>query len=355
MDERILELMLAMRSLNASDLHITVGVRPQYRIFGKMRAADMPALSPDDSRNMIYSLLNEEQRQRLEQEKELDCSVGIPGESRYRINVFFQRDSVAGAIRRLPYEIPSFDELGLPPKVLCELCERSRGMILVTGPTGSGKSTTLAAMIDYINDNFHKHIICVEDPIEYLHNHRQSVVNQREVGQDTREFGEALRHVLRQDPDVVQIGEMRDLETIRSMLTVAETGHLALSTLHTNDTVTTINRIIDVFPHDQQEQTRVQLSFVLEAVIAQLLLPVAQGQGLALAYEIMEVNPAIRNLIRENQIDQVYSHLQMGRGTGMKTMNASLAELVKARKITEGTAWSKCTNAKELAALLEAS
>ncbi len=353
MDERVLKLMLAMRSLNASDLHITVGVRPQYRVFGKMRAADMPTLTPDDSKTMIYSLLNDEQRQRLEQQKELDCSVGIAGESRYRINVFFQRDSVAAAIRRLPYEIPSFDELGLPPKALCELCERSRGMILVTGPTGSGKSTTLAAMIDYINDNFHKHVICVEDPIEYLHSHRQSVVNQREVGQDTRGFGEALRHVLRQDPDVVQIGEMRDLETIRSMLTVAETGHLALSTLHTNDAVTTINRIIDVFPHDQQEQTRVQLSFVLEAVIAQLLLPVSDGQGLVLAYEIMVVNPAMRNLIRENQIDQIYSHLQMGRGAGMKTMNASLAELVRARKITEGMAWSKCTNAKELAALLE--
>lgn len=352
MDERALKLMSAMRTMNASDLHITVGVSPQYRIFGKMHPADMPRLTPEDSKAMVYSLLNEEQQQRLEEEKELDCSVGIAGESRYRINVFYQRDSVAAAIRRLPYEIPDFEELGLPAHIVRELCEKSRGMILVTGPTGSGKSTTLAAMIDYINRTSRKHIICVEDPIEYLHSHKQSVVNQREVGQDTRQFGEALRHILRQDPDVVQIGEMRDLETIRSMLTVAETGHLALSTLHTNDTVTTINRIIDVFPHDQQEQVRVQLSFVLEAVIAQQLLPLADAQGVVLAYEIMVVNPAIRNLIRESEIDQIYSHLQMGKTAGMKTLNASLAELVRAGKISENAAWSKCTNVKEFAALL---
>jgi len=345
--------MSAMKELNASDLHITVGVSPQYRIFGKMQPADMPALRPEDTREMVYSLLSEEQRRRLERDKELDCSVGIAGESRYRINVFFQRGSVAAAIRRLPYEIPTFEQLGLPGDVLRQLCRKSRGMVLVTGPTGSGKSTTLAAMIDYINTTSRQHVICIEDPIEYLHSHKQGVVNQREVGQDTLEFRFALRHVLRQDPDVVQIGEMRDLETIRAMLTVAETGHLALSTLHTNDTVTSINRIIDVFPHDQQEQARVQLSFVLEAVIAQQLLPSLDEEGLVLAYEIMVVNPAIRNLIRENQIDQIYSHLQMGRGAGMKTMNASLAELVRAGRISEATAWSRCTNIKELASLLD--
>jgi len=354
MDERIRKLMRAMKDLHATDLHITVGVRPQYRIFADIQPADCPPLTPEDARTMIYSLINDQQRRRLEREKELDCSVGIAGESRYRINVFFQRGSIAAALRRLPFEVPGLDELGLPADVLRNLCQKSRGMVLVTGPTGSGKSTTLAAMIGYINRNFCKHIICVEDPIEYLHNHRKSIVEQREVGQDTHSFASALKHILRQDPDVVQIGEMRDMETMSSMLTVAETGHLALSTLHTNTAVSTINRIIDVFPHDQQEQVRVQLSFVLEAVIAQQLLPTAAGRGVVLAYEIMVVNPAIRNLVRERQIEQIYSHLQMGREAGMKTMNACLAELVESGKITKQTARSKCTDLKELTSLLKA-
>ena len=347
MHEKLRKWMSAMKSLNASDLHITVGIAPQYRIFGQIKPADSERIMPADAEGLIMSLLNDEQRDRFQRQKELDCSVSIAGESRYRINVFYQRDSTAAAIRRLPFEIPEFEPLGLPAQLLQSLCERSRGMILVTGPTGCGKSTTLAAMIDYINRNFSQHIICVEDPIEYLHRHKKSVVNQREVGQDTLGFATALKHVLRQDPDVVQIGEMRDLETIRAMLTVAETGHLALSTLHTNNTVSTINRIIDVFTPDQQEQVRLQLSFVLEAIIAQQLLPAADGQGVVLAYEIMTASPAIRNMIREKAVDQIYSHIQMGKGAGMLTMNESLARLVARGRIAEQAARAKCTDVKD--------
>lgn len=353
MDEQLRKLLANMKTREASDLHLTVGVPPQYRIYGSLEPLDMDPLKPEDVERMVLSMLNKRQRQTLESDKELDCSVGIAGQGRYRVNVFFQRNSLATAIRRLPYEIPDFEELGLPPAIMRRLSEANRGMVLVTGPTGSGKSTTLAAMINHVNRNFRKHVVCVEDPIEYLHSHNKSVVNQREVGQDTLEFRKALRHILRQDPDVVQIGEMRDLETIKAMLTVAETGHLALSTLHTNDAVSTINRIIDVFPYEQQEQIRIQLSFVLEAVIAQQLVPRKDNDGLVLAYEIMVANPAVRNLIREKEVDQIYSQIQMGKGAGMKTINASLAELVRMGKISEITARSRCTNAKELESLLK--
>ncbi len=354
MDDTLNKMLTEMQSQNASDLHITVGVPPQYRIFGTLQPLEgYPELTPDDTKKMIYSMLSDEQIKSFEKDKELDCSVGLRGEGRYRVNVFYQRDSAAAAIRRLPFDIPQFESLGLPADVMRELSEKNRGMILVTGPTGSGKSTTLASMIDYINSNFRKHIICVEDPIEYLHNHKKCVIVQREVGQDTNDFKIALRHILRQDPDVVQIGEMRDLESIRSMLTVAETGHLALSTLHTNDTTSTINRIIDAFPHEQQQQMRIQLSFVLQAVIAQQLMPMRGGKGMVLAYEVLVVNHAIRNLIREKDIGQIYSQLQMGKGSGMQTMNACLANLVKEGKITEATALTRCTNMKEMSSLLK--
>ncbi len=353
MEEMLEKLLAEMEEKNASDLHITVGVPPQYRVFGTLEPqADYPKLGRDDTERIIYSMLSEKQIADFKRDRELDCSIGLTGKGRYRVNVFLQRDSVATAIRRLPYDIPQFEELGLPAPVLRQLCEKNRGMILLTGPTGSGKSTSLAAMVDYINQNFRKHIISVEDPIEYLHYHNKCVINQREVGQDTSEFRIALRHILRQDPDVVQIGEMRDIETIRSMLTVAETGHLAFSTLHTNDTISTVNRIIDVFPHEQQQQVRIQLSFVLQAVIAQQLLPMRGGEGRALACEVMVVNPAIRNLIREEDISQIYSQLQMGREAGMQTMNASLAELVKGGLITESTALSRCSDVKEMNSLL---
>ncbi len=354
MEDTLQQLLFGMEAADASDLHITVGVPPQYRVFSTLEPQDgFPVLKSADTERMLYSMLTEDQKKQFETNKELDCSIGIEGVGRYRVNVFWQRGSIAAAIRRLPYRIPRFEELGLPVEIMKSLAEKNRGMILVTGPTGSGKSTTLAALLGHINRNFHKHIICIEDPIEYLHNHEKCVVVQREVGEDTREFKVALRHILRQDPDVVQIGEMRDVESIASMLTVAETGHLALSTLHTNDTTSTINRIIDVFPHDQQQQVRIQLSFVLLAVIAQQLLPAHDGKGMVLAYEVMVVNPAIRNLIREQDIAQIYSQLQMGQSTGMRTMNASLAALVKSGKITEPTARLRSTNVRELDTLLK--
>ncbi len=353
MEEMLGKLLSEMVDKDASDLHITVGVPPQYRIFGTLQPqTDLPVLTPEDTERLTFSILSNEQRAAFKKEKELDCSIGIEGKGRYRINVFYQRGSVACAIRRLPYKIPRFEELGLPADVMRELSGKNRGMILVTGPTGSGKSTTLAAMINQINQNYHKHIICVEDPIEYQHSHEKCVINQREVGQDTSEFRIALRHILRQDPDVVQIGEMRDVESIGAMLTVAETGHLAFSTLHTNDTISTVNRIIDVFPHDQQQQVRVQLSFVLQAVIAQQLVPASDGRGRVLAAEVLVVNPAIRNLIREEQISQIYSQLQMGGASGMQTMNACLAGLVRTGKITESTALARCSDLKEMKTLL---
>jgi twitching motility protein PilT len=353
MDERIQSLMAQMEDKDASDLHVTAGTPPQFRRFGELTPADMPKLTNEDTEEMIHSLLNEEQLKVLEQDKELDCSVSLPGEGRFRLNVFYQRGAVGAALRRLPYNIPAFEDLGLPPGVMKKLSEKNSGLILVTGPTGSGKSTTMAAAIDHVNRHFHKHIICVEDPIEYLHSHKSSIVNQREVGDDTHRFADALKHVLRQDPDVVQIGEMRDLETIQTVLTVAETGHLAFSTLHTNSAVTTVNRVIDVFPSDQQEQVRVQLSFVLQAVIAQQLLPTANGNGRALACEILVMTPAMRNLIREAQVDQLYSHLQMGKGEGMRTMNQSLADLVLSGKVSESEARYASPDLKELNRLLK--
>lgn len=321
------ELLELMVKSNASDLHITTGSPPRIRVDGKLVPLNMPPLTASDTKELCYSILTDAQKHKFEENLELDLSFGIKGLSRFRANIFMQRGAVAAAIRQIPWQIKSFKELGLPD-VINELVKKPRGLILVTGATGSGKSTTLAAMIDRINEERPDHIITIEDPIEYLHPHKKALINQREVNADTKSFKDALKYVLRQDPDVVLIGEMRDLETIEAALTVAETGHLTLATLHTNTAVQTINRIIDVFPPHQQEQVRVQLSFVLEGIICQQLIPRKTGGGRVLAIEILIPNPAIRNLIREDKIHQIYSMMQTGQAKyGMQTMNQSLLEL----------------------------
>lgn len=321
------DLLKQMIDRGASDLHVTTGSPPRLRIDGKLIPIDHPPLTPVDTKNLCYSILTDAQKHRFEENNELDLSFGIKGLSRFRANIFMQRGAVAGAFRTIPFGIKTFNELGLP-EIINEMIKKPRGLIIVTGPTGSGKSTTLAAMVDRINEERYDHIITIEDPIEYLHSHKRSLINQREVNADTTSFKAALKYVLRQDPDVVLIGEMRDLETIEAALTVSETGHLTLATLHTNSAVQTINRIIDVFPPHQQEQIRVQLSFVLEGIISQQLIPKKTGQGRVLAVEILIPNPAVRNLIREDKIHQIYSIMQTGQArSGMQTMNQSLLEL----------------------------
>lgn len=323
----IYDLLKVMIEKGASDLHITTGSPPRLRIDGKLIPLDHPQLTPVETKTLSYSILTDAQKHKFEENNELDLSFGVKGLSRFRGNIFMQRGAVAGAFRTIPFEIKTFQDLGLP-EVVNDLVKRPRGLILCTGPTGSGKSTTLAAMVDRINSERFDHIITVEDPIEYLHGHKKCLINQREVHADTASFKAALRYVLRQDPDVVLIGEMRDLETIEAALTVSETGHLTLATLHTNSAVQTINRIIDVFPPHQQEQIRVQLSFVLEGVLSQQLIAKKSGKGRALAIELLVPNAAIRNLIREDKIHQVYSMMQTGQGkSGMQTMNSSLIEL----------------------------
>lgn len=321
------DLLKQMIERGASDLHVTTGSPPRLRIDGKLIPIDHPPLTPADTKNLCYSILTDAQKHRFEENNELDLSFGIKGLSRFRANIFMQRGAVAGAFRTIPFGIKTFTELGLP-EIINEIVKKPRGLVVVTGPTGSGKSTTLAAMVDRINEERYDHIITIEDPIEYLHGHKKSLINQREVNADTTSFKAALKYVLRQDPDVVLIGEMRDLETIEAALTVSETGHLTLATLHTNSAVQTINRIIDVFPSHQQEQIRVQLSFVLEGIISQQLIPKKSGQGRVLAVEILIPNPAVRNLIREDKIHQIYSIMQTGQArSGMQTMNQSLLEL----------------------------
>ncbi len=321
------DLLKQMIDRGASDLHITTGSPPRLRIDGKLIPIDHPPLTPVDTKNLCYSILTDAQKHRFEENNELDLSFGIKGLSRFRANIFMQRGAVAGAFRTIPFGIKTFNDLGLP-EIINELVKKPRGLIVVTGPTGSGKSTTLAAMVDRINEERYDHIITIEDPIEYLHGHKKSLINQREVNADTSSFKAALKYVLRQDPDVVLIGEMRDLETIEAALTVSETGHLTLATLHTNSAIQTINRIIDVFPSHQQEQIRVQLSFVLEGIISQQLIPKKTEQGRVLAVEILIPNPAVRNLIREDKIHQIYSIMQTGQAkSGMQTMNQSLLEL----------------------------
>jgi twitching motility protein PilT len=330
-----------------SDLHITTNTAPQIRVDGKLEPMDMPPLSPVETKQLCYSVLTEAQKHKFEEENELDLSFGVKGLSRFRGNVFIQRGAVAGVFRVIPYKILTFEELGLPP-VVKELAAKPRGLVLVTGPTGSGKSTTLASIIDRINMDRREHIVTVEDPIEYLHPHKGCLVNQREVGADTRSFKNALKYILRQDPDIVLVGELRDLETIESALTVAETGHLCFATLHTNSCVQTINRIIDVFPPYQQTQVRTQLSFVLEGVLSQTLIPRVGGTGRALALEVMIPNPAIRNLIREDKIHQIYSQMQVGQEKfGMQTMNQSLISLVSKRIISLDDALGRSTDPDE--------
>jgi twitching motility protein PilT len=351
---RIDQLLKVMMEKGGSDLHITSGSPPQLRIDGNLVPVKLPPLTPTETKTLCYSVLTEAQKKRFEEDQELDLSFGVKNVARFRANIFWQRGAVAGAFRTIPFEIRTVDQLGLPP-VVSDLARKPRGLVLVTGPTGSGKSTTLAAMIDLINTERRGHIITIEDPIEYLHPHKGCLVNQREVGADTSSFKKALKYILRQDPDVVLLGEMRDLETIEAALTTAETGHLCLATLHTNSTVQTVNRVIDVFPPHQQTQVRTQLSFVLEGVISQQLIPKAGKSGRALAMEVMVPNPAIRNLIREEKIHQVYSQMQIGQSKhGMQTLNQSLCELYQRREITLEEALGRSNDIDELKSMISA-
>ncbi len=343
------DLLTIMIERGASDLHITTGTPPQIRLHGKLTPlTQFERLTPQDTQRLAYSVLNEGQKQKFEEDNELDLSFGIQGLARFRCNVYRQRGAVASAIRVIPIKIRTFDELGLPP-IVEQLADRPKGLILVTGPTGSGKSTTLAAMVDKINTERTEHIMTIEDPIEFVHNHKRCLVNQREVFSDTQSFKNALKYILRQDPDVVLVGEMRDLETISAALTIAETGHLTLGTLHTNSCAQTINRIIDVFPTTQQSQVRAQLSLVLEGVLSQQLIPTPDGRGRVMSLEIMVTPPAIRNLIREEKIHQIYSAMQAGQKFGMQTMNQSLLDLVQKRKISREEALNRSTLPEELA------
>ena len=346
------ELLRKMIESGGSDLHITTNSAPMVRVHGVLRPLEYPELTPAETKQLAYSVLTDAQKHRFEETLELDFSFGIKGLSRFRANIFNQRGAVGAVFRSIPYEIRSFEELGLPA-VIEKLCEKPRGLILVTGPTGSGKSTTLAAMVDKVNRDRHEHIITVEDPIEYLHGHKGCIVNQREVHADTHNFANALRAALRQDPDVVLIGEMRDLETTETALRIAETGHLTFATLHTNSAASSINRIIDIFPSGQQAQIRTQLSMVLEGIVTQALLPKANGQGRALAMEVLVPNSAIRNLIREDKIHQVYSMMQTGQDKfGMQTFNQSLASLYFKKQITLEMATARSSNADELQDLI---
>ena len=348
------ELLRKLAELGGSDLHITTNTPPQVRVDGHLRQLDgYKALTSADTKELAYSVLTDAQKHRFEENLELDFSFGVKGLSRFRANIFNQRGAVGAVFRAIPYEIKPFEALGLPP-VVQKLCDKPRGLILVTGPTGSGKSTTLAAMIDKINSDRREHILTIEDPIEFLHNHKNCLVNQREVNADTRGFSEALRAALRQDPDVVLVGEMRDLETIESALRIAETGHLTFATLHTNSAASTINRIIDVFPSEQQSQIRAQLSIVLEGILCQALLPRADGHGRAMALEILVPNPAIRNLIREDKVHQIYSMMQTGQDKyGMQTFNQALATAYHKRMITMDMAMQRSSNQDELKELIE--
>lgn len=347
------QLLKIMVDEGGTDLHITTNSPPIIRVHGELKRIEHPALTPGETKQIIYSILNDNQKYKFEEQWELDFSFGIKGIARFRANVFMQRGAVAGAFRRIPYEIWSFEKLGLPP-VVATMANKARGLVLVTGPTGSGKTTTLAAMIDKINKERSVHIITIEDPIEYLHSHRKALINQRELHADTKGFAEALRSALREDPDVVLIGEMRDLETIQSAITIAETGHLTFGTLHTNSASQTINRIIDVFPPHQQDQIRTQLSMNIEGIVTQALLPKADGRGRCLGVEVLAPSPAIRHLIRDNKIHQIYSSMQTGQEKyGMITFNQSLANLYFKREITQELAMSMSHNQEELIELIK--
>jgi twitching motility protein PilT len=351
-DVSVQELLTKVLQLDASDLHLTAGARPTVRLHGDLKPLEeYPPMQPEQLRRMIYSILQQRHRERLEQDLELDTSYSLPGKARFRVNVYFQRDAIGAAFRLIPFVIRTVEELGLPPQV-DDFARYPRGLVLVTGPTGSGKSTSLAALIDIINREKDVHIMTVEDPIEYLHNHKRAVVNQREVGADTHSFANALKHVLRQDPDVILVGEMRDLETIQTAITAAETGHLVFATLHTQDAPQTIDRIIDAFPPYQQQQVRVQLATTLQAVVTQQLIQTWDAQGRVVAAEVMVATPAIRNLIREAKVHQIYSAMQAGGRYGMQTMDASLARLVATGKLSVEMATQRCHDPQELQRLM---
>jgi twitching motility protein PilT len=340
-------------ALGASDLHLTTATPPVARVHGDLVALDdCPTLDADATRSLLYRVLTTEQQKRLEIDRQLDFSYGVPGLSRFRVNVYVQRESLAAAFRVVPHELKSLDELGLPPG-LKTFAELPRGLVLVTGPTGSGKSTTLAALIDEINRTRHDHIITIEDPIEFIHRHKHCIVNQREIGSDATSFGSALRAALRQDPDVILLGEMRDLETIATALTAAETGHLVFGTLHTQSAPSTIDRIVDVFPAGQQDQVRTQIAGTLQGVVTQSLVPTADGQGRVAAVEILMPDDAIRNLIRQAKVEQIYSYMQTGSRTGMQTMEQSLSDLTVRQVITPMDALARSTRRAELTELLE--
>jgi twitching motility protein PilT len=346
------DILLEVIDAGASDLHLTVGAPPMVRERGRLRPLDYPDLSSQDTREIVYSILNNDQRKRLENEWQIDLSYSVPGRARFRVNAYFQRASIGAVMRTIPQDIPAFETLKLP-EILKDFTRKPRGFVLVTGPTGSGKSTTLASMIDMINEQRHEHIMTVEDPIEFLHRHKNCVVNQRELGADAHSFSLALKAALRQDPDVILVGEMRDLETMSTAITAAETGHLVFATLHTQDTAQTVDRIVDSFPPAQQHQVRTQLSIALQGIVTQQLLPTANGQGRVCACEVLVPTPAVRNLIREGKTHQLYSALQTGGSHGMQTMDAALADLVRGGAITRELAESRSSTPEELKRLLE--
>jgi twitching motility protein PilT len=348
------DLLMEVVARRASDLHLAAGAPPTVRIRGRLdRLEGYPELSGTDTREIVYSILSGDQRQRLETNWQLDFAYSIPGHARFRVNAYFQRGAVGAAFRLIPFGLTSIDQLGLP-SVVHDLTRKPRGFVLVTGPTGSGKSTSLAAMLDEINATREEHIMTIEDPIEFLHGHKKCLVNQRELGSDAHSFADALKAALRQDPDVILVGEMRDLETISTALTAAETGHLVFATLHTQDTAQTVDRIIDVFPPEQQGQVRVQLSVALQGIITQQLLPTSDGSGRVAACEVLVPNPAVRNLIREGKTHQIYSVLQTGSAQGMQTMDASLVALIRTGKISQKQAENRSSAPEELRRLLGA-
>jgi twitching motility protein PilT len=347
------DLILATIERHASDLHVSAGARPTIRIRGRLQPLDdYPVLTVQDTRDIVYSIMSDAQRQQFENARQVDFSYSVPRAARMRVNAYVQRGAVGAAFRIIPQDPSSLEKLGMPP-VVGEMAMRPRGIVLVTGPTGSGKSTTLAAMIDKINSSRDEHILTIEDPIEFLHGHKRCLVNQRELGSDATSFSEALRAALRQDPDVILVGEMRDLETISTALTAAETGHLVLATLHTQDAPQTVDRVIDVFPPHEQQHVRVMLSVALQGVVAQQLLPTADGVGRVPAVEVLVPTPAVRNLIREGKTHQIYSAIQTGGEHGMQTMDAALTALVRAGKITRDVAERRASVPAELSRLLD--
>src|SRR5205823_2770462 len=345
------DILLEVVETGASDLHLTAGSPPMVRERGRLRALDYPPLTPQDTREIVYSILNNEQRKRLETDWQIDLSYAIPGKARFRVNAFHQRASIGAVMRTIPSDIPRLEELGLPP-VLLDFTHKPRGFVLVTGPTGSGKSTSLAAMLDRINEERNEHILTIEDPIEFLHRHKQCIVNQRELGTDATSFAEGLKSALRQDPDVILVGEMRDLETMATALTAAETGHLVFATLHTQDTAQTVDRIVDAFPPSQQHQVRVQLSIALQGIVTQQLLQTSDGSSRVCACEVLVPTPGVRNLIREGKSHQIYSALQTGAAYGMQTMDAALVDLVRRGRISQQTAERRSSTPDELKRLM---